>query len=93
MTKEYKDGDHMEVFENDWKHIVCDKKGNLVLELVARELRDYGLLMQSTSTVYEDILNISKPFANPVLVIKAINQVIDEAVEEARKEMRQLYEE
>jgi hypothetical protein len=91
MDRQYEDGDYMKVFEEDWRHIVCDKEGNLALDLVARELRDYSLLMQCTSMVYNDILNVSKPFANPECIIKAINQVIDEAAEEAREETRQLF--
>jgi hypothetical protein len=92
VTREYEEGDYMEVLNESWEHLVCNLDGNLNLELVARELRDYSLLTQCTSEVYENILNVSKPFANPQLIIQAIHQKIDVAREEAREKARQCFD-
>ncbi|OKH45321.1 hypothetical protein NIES2101_26815 [Calothrix sp. HK-06] len=86
MERNYTDGDYMEVFASDWKDVVCDKNGTLDLDKVARELRDYSLLIDCTSLVYDNICNVSAPFTKPEHIIDAIDESIERRAEELLQE-------
>lgn len=56
------DKDYMQVYKEHWKELVAPN-GELVLDLVARELYDYGVLLDSVPGVYMHVTGdrISKP--------------------------------
>ncbi len=89
FPSQYEHGDYMQTFIKEWKEVVCDENGNLILDKVARELKDYSLLMECTSYVYCDIANLSKPFTNPIYILDAINEDIKASAEELVKERYQ----
>lgn len=86
MERDYTDGDYMQVFASDWKKIVCDESGNIILDKVACELRDYSVLMQCTSIVYDNICNVSHPFTDPDHILNTINESIEKRAEELLQE-------
>lgn len=90
MTRNYSDANYLEVFNDDWKELVCDKNGCLDLDKVARELRDYSLLMQCTSIVYDNICNVSHPFTDPDHILKAIDESIERRAEKLFEEKNQI---
>ncbi|BDA75968.1 hypothetical protein CAL7716_101340 (plasmid) [Calothrix sp. PCC 7716] len=90
MERDYTDGDYMQVLASDWKKIVCDENGNIILGKVARELHDYSLLMQCTSIVYDNICNVSHPFTDPDHILKAIDESIERRAEKLFEEKNQI---
>ncbi len=54
--------DYMITYDRDWKDIV-EKDGVLDLDQVARELSDYGVVMEQASKVYDELSGgrVSKP--------------------------------
>jgi hypothetical protein len=71
---DYTDGDYERTFNEEWKRIVCDKDGNLILEQVMKELHDYSMLMENASLVYNEFTPYSKPHTDPKYVIQAITE-------------------
>ncbi|BAZ18392.1 hypothetical protein NIES4071_102770 (plasmid) [Calothrix sp. NIES-4071] len=90
MERDYTDSDYMQVLASDWKKIVCNENGNIILDKVARELRDYSLLMQCTSFVYDNICNVSHPFTDSDHILKAIDESIERRVEKLFEEKNQI---
>jgi cupin superfamily acireductone dioxygenase involved in methionine salvage len=66
--------DYLKVYEEFWKHIIQDDKGNLNLDQVKRELSDYSFLMKQASEVYCEFANLSKTNHHANTIINEINK-------------------
>jgi len=66
--------DYMDSFNEFWRDLVTDEHGNLDEDKVARELFDYGVVMEEASTVFEELAGFSKPNTAAHHVITAANQ-------------------
>ncbi|MBW4598966.1 MAG: hypothetical protein KME29_04960 [Calothrix sp. FI2-JRJ7] len=94
MQNKYAESDYMGVFEKEWKRLVCDEGGNLILDKVARELHDYSLLMENCTNVLQEYTFLSKPFTRADYVVEKIDEIIERRVQERlEEEIRRLREE
>lgn len=77
--------------ESWWREIVSDENGNLDPVKVMNELHDLNMLISNISMVYDDITdgNISKPNTSPWVVSSYVNDMIEKRVDEAIEEKRQ----
>ncbi len=59
-------------FDDFWKEIVCNEKGEFDIEKVKRELYDYSLAMECVSEVYSELTRgaTSSIHADPQTVIR-----------------------
>lgn len=73
--------DYIKAYRQCWQQIVLDGDGEIDGDKLARELADYGDLLQAVSYVYDELTGgrISKPNTVPNLVIAA-------AVDTAKKD-------
>ena len=77
--------DYMVTYHDFWQELV-ETNGALDLDKVARELHDFRTLMESASTVYCELADLSKPMTAPHAVIGEARRRIEEEVEEAVRE-------
>jgi|SRR6478736_5589737 len=75
--------DYEQTWVDYWQDICSDECG-LLLDQIKRELHDYKTLLKNVPLVYDEITGgrISKPNTDPVHVIQAVNDRIDEAYDE-----------
>lgn len=48
-------------FEQFWRNLITDNRGNLNEDKIARELSDYSDIMDEVSKVYSELAGLSKP--------------------------------
>lgn len=77
--------DYMVTYDDFWADLV-ETDGHLDLDKVARELSDYRRLMESASSVYSELADLSKPLTAAHVVIGEANRRTEEAIEEAVRE-------
>lgn len=89
-------------WENFWKEIVTDEKGNPDLEQIKRELADYSFILEQVPVVYNHITcgRLSKPnyYADQVTSLaddlqnKDIREHVKEAIENERQRITAIIE-
>ena len=60
-----------QVYQDFWKEIICDKYGNIDMEQVKNELRDYYKMLQEVPKVYCEVTGgmLSKPLYDAETVL------------------------
>lgn len=71
--------DYAVEFERTWRQHVTDETGNLDEDRVARELFDYGVVMEQASQVYSELAGFSKPNTAAGYVIEYAQRQYDES--------------
>lgn len=85
------DADVEKVFQDFWANIVM-RDGQLDLEQVKKELFDFHQLIRNVSLVYCEVTNhaVSKPLTDPQVVISLFNDYVQECVDEAAREEKDI---
>lgn len=92
MTKEYiRKNDIEEEFETFWTSIIMEN-GKLNLDQLKKELYDYSMLLQNIPQIYDEVTGgkISKPNTSPLEVIASFNDFVNEAINLAIEEYKQM---
>lgn len=72
---------HEDIYQEFWKDIVEDSKGNMNIEQVKKELADYRILLKEVPKVYSELAGFSKPHTRASVIIDAVNErMIDKQI-------------
>lgn len=80
--------DYAQTYEDFWRELVENPDGTLNRDQIMRELHDYRVVMHEVALAYDDVTNgrLSKPNTAARHVVAAVNERIDTAIEDAKKE-------
>lgn len=86
--------DYENTWQSFWKEIVMGIDGQPDLEQIKKELYNYKILLKNVPIVYDSVTfgRISKPNTDPIYVIDAVENRIQDAYLEGYQEAREKYE-